>query len=145
MKLSDSDKEVFEPKLWYITELCYTGVELPPREHFKRCVRHGDIFISGRVDEPFSSYALVNSSGDNCPLLRSIATLPTHRDERHATTLLLEIEEFYRAQGRSAIILHCKVDNPAQILYFKAGYRVTAVLRGYYKPEGDGLEMRKAL
>jgi GNAT superfamily N-acetyltransferase len=141
MKLTAEQKEQFELRLWNITELCYNSVEVPTREFFKRCVRQGDVFLD------YNSYALVTADwGDErTPLLRSIATPPKCRGMGRASALLDEIAIFYRGQNCKEIVLHCKVDNPAQRLYFKKGYRVTAVLRGYYKPEGNGLEMRLVL
>jgi ribosomal protein S18 acetylase RimI-like enzyme len=144
MKLLDNEKLDKEPLLWEITEACYTGVEVPTREFFKLCVQKGDVFVRYE-DNEIASYALVNGGRSDCPLLRSIATKPKYRKHGHAWRLLTELSLYYQAAHCSQIILYCKVDNPAQCLYFKAGYRVTALLRGYYKPEGNGLEMRKTL
>ena len=146
MKLSDTEKMEQEPRLWEITAACYTGVQLPARLDFGRFLKHGDVFVRYDYDE-LASYALVTPGwGDDAtPLIRSIATYPQYRGEGHATVLLTEVADFYRVQDIRQIILHCKSDNPAQTLYFKAGYRVTAILRNYYRPEGDGLEMRKIL
>ena len=149
MKLSDTEKMEQEPRLWEITAACYTGVQLPARLDFGRFLKHGDVFVIYNCDDydELASYALVTPGwGDDAtPLIRSIATYPQYRGEGHATVLLTEVADFYRVQDIKRIILHCKSDNPAQTLYFKAGYRVTAILRNYYRPEGDGLEMRKIL
>ena len=146
MKLSDTEKMEQEPRLWEITAACYTGVQLPARLDFGRFLKHGDVFVTHEYDE-IASYALVTPGwGDDAtPLIRSIATEPKYRGNGHAGSLLNELASFYKVQDIRQIILHCKSDNPAQTLYFKAGYRVTAILRNYYRPEGDGLEMRKIL
>ena len=140
MKLSDDEKMKLEPRLWEITDACYDGVELPSRLFFRQCVASGDVFVGGTSPV---SYALVTPGwGDErCPLIRSIATLPAHRGLGEAERLLWELADFYRIQGAQQIVLHCKTDNPAQTLYFAMGYRVTAILRGYYKPEGNGLRV----
>jgi ribosomal protein S18 acetylase RimI-like enzyme len=152
MKLSDTEKMEQEPRLWEITAACYTGVQLPARLDFGRFLKHGDVFVIYNCNDygdygELVSYALVTPGwGDDAtPLIRSIATEPKSRGNGHAMSLLTEIAGFYRVQDIRQIILHCKSDNPAQTLYFKAGYRVTAILRNYYRPEGDGLEMRKIL
>jgi ribosomal protein S18 acetylase RimI-like enzyme len=139
MKLADEDKLYYLSSLWWVTEFCYSGVELPTREMFERLVKGGDIFLFGNA----VGYALVTPS--TVPLLVSIAVLPASQGVGIGKDLLREVSNYYRSQGRQQIVLHCKTDNPAQILYFKEGYRVTAYLRNYYKPEGDGLEMRKML
>jgi ribosomal protein S18 acetylase RimI-like enzyme len=147
MKLSDTEKMEQEPRLWEITAACYTGVQLPARLDFGRFLKHGDVFVRYEIYKIAASYALVTPGwGDDAtPLIRSIATEPNYRANGHAGSLLDELAGFYKAQDIRQIILHCKSDNPAQTLYFKAGYRVTAILRNYYRPEGDGLEMRKIL
>ena len=127
-------------RLWEITVACYKGVERPDRPTFERLMARGDVFV---YPNEAIGYALVTP--DTSPLLVSLAVMPVNRGCGFGKELLWEVSTYYRQQGRQEIILHCKPDNPAQILYFKEGYRVTAYLRNYYKPEGDGLEMRKIL
>ena len=144
MKLSEDGKWKDLARLWDITEACYTGVELPTREMFERIVKGGDVFIPDwAIGEEAVGYALVTP--DTSPLLVSLAVMPGSRGYGIGKELLQEIAAYYHSLGAREIVLHCKTDNPAQTLYFKEGYRVTAYLRNYYKPEGDGLEMRKVL
>jgi len=146
MKLSEDGKWKDLARLWDITEACYTGVELPTREMFERIVKGGDVFIcpgwTTSRPQPIG-YALITPNSS--PLLVSLAVMPVDRGYGVGKELLQEIAAYYRSWGAHEIVLHCKTDNPAQTLYFKEGYRVTAYLRNYYKPEGDGLEMRKML
>ena len=159
MKLTEEQKVQYLETLWDITLKCYSGVEVPEKSLFERCVKSGDVWVINNgyrllseSTNPFPTdyvvgYALVtpgNSEGIR-PVLRSISVLARWRGVGYGGGLLMALSRHYAREGCSQIILYCKVDNPAQILYFKAGYRVTAFLRGYYKPEGDGLEMRKNL
>jgi ribosomal protein S18 acetylase RimI-like enzyme len=147
-RLTEAEKESAESRLWEITEACYTGVEIPERGLFHRCVYQGDVFV---YEESLGGiltivgYALYNL-GTIDVLLRSIAVLPNWQGYGVGEKLLRYSASFYSKKDFKSLVLHCKVDNAnAQRLYLKMGWRVTAVLRGYYKPEGDGLEMRKAL
>ena len=146
MKLSEYEKIKYFDRLWEITETCYTGIECPDRMMFDRLMRQGVAFIwyYGTPDS-IQGYALVTPDPSWAPLLVSIAVMPSFQGVGVGKMILREVSNYYRSQGRQQIVLHCKTDNPAQILYFKEGYRVTAYLRNYYKPEGDGLEMRKML
>lgn len=145
MKLTDEQKAQYEPDLWKITESCYTGVEVPERELFRRCVKQGDVFVYF-FNHAIIGYALYTDKASYSALLRSVAVLPALQKDGVGESLLRESAEYYKGQDFRSITLHCKVDNAdAQRLYLKLGWRVTAVLRNYYKPEGDGLEMRKAL
>ena len=150
LRLQQEWKESNEQRLWEITQACYTGVELPERNLFHRCVRDGVVFIYQEdLGGTYTTvgYALyTNECADNSPLLRSIAVLPSFRGCGFGEKLLRYSAEYFKQKDYKSLVLHCKVDNAtAQRLYLKLGWRVTAVLRGYYKPEGDGLEMRKIL
>jgi ribosomal protein S18 acetylase RimI-like enzyme len=149
IKLHDTEKESAEPRLWKITEACYTGVEVPERELFRRSIKRGVVFIyRTSLGGTFTTvgYALYEDYGVDAVLLRSIVVLPVHRECGVGENLLRYSAEYFKQKDCRSLVLHCKVDNAnAQRLYLKMGWRVTAVLRGYYKPEGDGLEMRKAL
>ena len=144
MKLNDNQKQEYLERLWEITKACYTGVELPDQATFYRLVQDGDVWVD-IVGTP-RGYALATRDYvGGTPLLVSVAVMPSAQKNGIGIFLLSDMERDYKALGMRAILLHCKVDNPAQVLYFKTGYRVTAVLRDYYRPEGNGLEMRKTL
>ena len=149
MKLTKEQKDNSIGRLWEITEACYTGAELPELPFFKMCVDSGDVFVNTADEGRLVSYALVNTdwnSDSPRPLLRSIAVLRCHRGKGQASDLLEELANYYKTRDAKEIILHCKQDNvTAQRLYLSHGYLVTHVLRNYYAPEGDGLEMRKIL
>lgn len=149
MKLTKEQKDNSIDRLWEITRACYTGAELPELPFFKMCVDSGDVFVNAPSSGRFVGYALVNTdwnSDSPRPLLRSIAVLKWHRGFGHASALLEEIADYYKTHPAKEIVLHCKRDNvTAQRLYLSHGYLVTHVLRNYYAPEGDGLEMRKIL
>lgn len=135
-----------EHELWDITAACYTGVQVPDRHQFREAVIAGDVWIW--VDEGnIVGYAIVQEdwNGFQNPVLRSIAVLPKYQGKGIGRCLLSEVEGFYRNRPYDKIVLHVKFDNPAQCLYFKAGYRVTRILKDYYAPEGDGLEMELKL
>ena len=149
MKLTKEQKDNSIGFLWEITKMCYTGAELPEFSFFKLCVDNGDVFVNTADEGRLVGYALVNTNWDSDsprPLLRSIAVLKWQRGLGHASDLLEEIANYYKTRDAKEIILHCKQDNvTAQRLYLSHGYLVTHVLRNYYAPEGDGLEMRKIL
>lgn len=150
MKLTTAQKQDWLPRLWDITLKCYSGAELPLRSFFEECVMDGDVWTvhgGGELGTNYEivGYALCSGVYPTGPLLRSVAVLPEWRGQGLGGFLLKEIEKYFKTQSAVKIILHCKVDNPAQKLYFDAGYRVTARIRNYYAPEGDGLEMERIL
>ena len=142
MKLTDIGKNERMEELWKITKACYSGTELPTRSYFARCVQTGHVFIKTFCDKVVG-YALLQDEG--YMLLTSVAVLAPFRGQGRAGELMEECADWCKEAGYSRIILHCKVSNPAQKLYFDMGYRAKAVLKNYYAPEGDGLEMEKIL
>ena len=142
-RLTDDEKNIHYWQLWGLTQQSYSPVQLPQESLFRRTVSRGDVFaiIDG---DALVGYALVDAQ--ECPiLLRSIAVNPRYRSMGHGRALLDEVANYYRSHGWSRLLLHVMEHNPAQKLYFDAGWRVTKVLKGYYKPEGNGLEMEKVL
>src|SRR5271157_5149700 len=141
MRLTGEQKSELMDRLWEMTLQAYTGVEVPPRGVFETAVMMGDVFVWGS----FKIYGFAIVSTVSEPFLWSIVVGPRYRKQGIGGVLLVEIAQFYRSLGKKSIRLTCKVDNPSQRLYFTMGYRVTALLINYYRPEGDGLEMRKIL
>lgn len=151
MKLSNEQKSDWLPRIWEITRACYSGAEFPDASFFNRCVKDGDVWTVHGGGELGTNYEIVGYAlastdvySDGSPLLRSIAVMPEWRGQGLGRFLLDEINKYYAGRV-PRILLHTKIDNPAQKLYFDAGYRVRTRLKNYYAPEGDGLEMEKAL
>lgn len=151
MKLTTEQKTQWLPRLWEITQQCHTTTELPTRAFFEQCVYDGHVWTAhggGELDTKYEivGYVLCNDVYYNGPLLRNIVVMPEWRGQGLGMFLLKEIEKYFKDKGGvEALTLHCKVDNPAQKLYFDAGYRVVSRLADYYAPEGDGLKMEKIL
>lgn len=62
-----------------------------------------------------------------------------------ASELIKVCEREFQKRGRTEVVLEVHVENPAQLLYFRLGYRVTAFRRHYYKPHCHALTMTKKL
>lgn len=79
------------------------------------------------------------------PYVWSLATTLSHRGQGLAKSLLQEFERYYMQQGAARAWLHVRTENPAQKLYFDAGYRVTSFAPNVYGMNEHGLVMRKTL
>lgn len=84
---------------------------------------------------------LLSEISENQPYIWSVATLTSHRGRGIATKLIKEFEKHYASEGHTKAWLHVRVNNPAQKIYFDAGYRVASFERNLYITE-DGLTMR---
>lgn len=136
-----------------INNLSYSGIQSPKASILLNAYNQGDVYITyndsrilaGFVDD-IVGFAIVIDYMDNFePLLWSIAVHPSYRGQGFATSMLMEVEKDSRALGARTIRLTVHLDNPAQKLYFDAGYRVVNVARNHYLNEGDGLVMKKIL
>lgn len=70
---------------------------------------------------------------------------PKARGKGVATKLITMYETAAKKRGLSEIKLEVHTENPAQLLYFKLGYRVTAFRRHYYKLHRHALTMTKKI
>jgi ribosomal protein S18 acetylase RimI-like enzyme len=129
--------------LWNISKASFDGVDSPPPTMFAARYYEQDVWIQAWGDFVVG-YAIVERRLGE-PYIWSIAVDEKYRHRGIASAILKELEGYYRSKGFQGIALAVKVDNPAQKLYFDAGYRVIKVLADYYQPEGDGLLMRRVL
>lgn len=111
------------------------------REQFDK----GTVFVSylsgGRR---LAGYAIVTEKNAQ-PYVWEIAVASLYRGQGYGAALLGEIEVWARENEKREITLNCLTENPAQKLYFDAGYRVTKVLLGYYGAGRNGIVMRRNL
>lgn len=126
-----------------ISDESFAGQERPPRGILRSHFEADDVFIR-TMSNQIVAFAFVTERF-GAPYIWSIAVTPQYRGAGLGSVLLQEIAQRYQGEGRGSICLTCKVDNPAQKLYFDMGYRVERVAQKYYGPEGDGLFFRKIL
>lgn len=135
--------EVVFNRLVHITDKSFDGVQLPPSRILYNRFEFGDVYVS-RLAGIILGYAIVVEK-DGAPYIFIIAVDPHYRGQSVGTQLLEAIRKDASIHRKDFIELAVKPDNPAQKLYFDAGYRVRAVARGFYGEEGDGLLMRRDL
>ena len=70
---------------------------------------------------------------------------PEHRGHGVASKLVIAAEDEYRKRKFAEMRLEVEQNNPAQTLYFKMGYRVTSVRKGWYEDGTTCLYMIKKL
>lgn len=135
-----------------ISDLCYKGVERPPRTTMEQMCSISDIFLAkemlpqdpdgGNPHEVIIGFAIVQAAG--YPYIWSIAVDPAFQGRGVGGNILREIIKKYTLEKQPHISLTVRADNPAQKLYFDYGFRVRLVEKNYYE-EMDGLNMRKFL
>ena len=143
--LSDNEKkdEAVFNRLVQITDESFEGVQCPPTRILYNRYEFGDVYVS-RLTGIILGFAIVVEK-NGCPYIFIIAVDSHYRGQSIGTQLLEAIRQTETMRRKDFIELAVKPDNPAQKLYFDAGYRVRAVARGFYGDEGDGLLMRRDL
>lgn len=120
-----------------LSDASFEGVQRPPESVLRTAYLNGDVFVK-QWDSYLVSFALVTER-NSLPFLWSLAVDRMYRGQGVGSQVLEVIRGHYA--DRPSIELTCNVDNPAQMLYFRNGYKVTSVLKKYYGQE-DGLLMR---
>ena len=133
------------PAVLAIEEACFQSPW--GRDGFLAALERSDIAAyvycpAGRV----LAYFLVEFEGSEARLIN----LAVHRDQRRrgtATECLRHAERLARRRKAQRISLEVEESNlPAQLLYRKAGYRATRILRNFYPDTNeDGYRMVRAL
>lgn len=88
---------------------------------------------------------LLSTVSKGQPYIWEIATAFAYRGGGVASSLMQEFEKHYKELGYQRPWLNVKVENPAQTLYFKQGYRVVEHTKHMYGIGEHGLVMRKSL
>lgn len=134
-----------------ISDLSFTGVDRCPTDLLReRFYDHAsDVFVieertMNREVFWLDGFAMVMERGGS-PYLWNFAVHPDARGNGLGSGLLNEVVRFYEEQQATRIELTCKVDNPAQKLYFDHGFRAVRVEPKYYLGDGAGLVMRRTL
>lgn len=144
MKLEIKTEEDFN-QIYAISDESFSGVEQPPHGVLRNRFYNEDVFVlRDQIDFSIYAFAIVTQR-DGHPYLWTIAVMPRYRGVGEGADLLEEIILYYAQAGYDEIALTCKIDNPAQKLYFDFGFRVEKVMQRYYGAEGNGLYMRRDL
>lgn len=86
---------------------------------------------------------LISEISEDEPYIWSVSTRTTHRGRGYAGRLIKEFEKHFSGSSYKRLWLHCRVDNPAQKLYFDLGYRVSAFEPNIYDVGKHGIAMEK--
>lgn len=126
-----------------LSDASFEGPERPPHDVLKHAYLNSDVFVK-EFGGNLVGFAIVVMRGDE-PYLWSIAVDKMYRNCGVGAQILAAIESHYTNERKNFIDLTCRVDNSAQMLYFRNGYRVTGVAKNFYEAGGDGLMMRLEL
>jgi ribosomal-protein-alanine N-acetyltransferase len=98
----------------------------------------------GVYDNQIVGYVLVEleDSGTTGHVV-SLCVDPAYRQQGFGKLLMDEVETFLQKEGVKKVRLEVQVDNPAQVLYFKLGYRVTGIKHRYYSNGTSAISMVK--
>ena len=99
----------------------------------------------GVYDNKIVGYVLVEIEKLSTGHVVSLCVDPAYRQQGFGKLLMDEAEASLQKVGVRKMRLEVQVDNPAQMLYFKLGYRVIGVKNNYYSNGTTGVSMVKPL
>lgn len=88
---------------------------------------------------------LVSEISEDAPYIWSVSTRIAQRGKGYAGRLIKEFEKHFAGSSYKRMWLHCRVDNPAQKLYFDLGYRVCYFEPNIYAAGKHGIAMEKRI
>lgn len=127
-----------------LEKLCFTRPFRWSKKDFVAALKDCDV-VSGVYGNKIVGYVLGEVEGHDTGHIVSLTVDPVNQGVGFGRTLMEETEAYYRKQGVKRIKLEVHVDNPAQVLYFKLGYRVTGVKPRYYSNGSSAIAMVKSL
>jgi len=130
------------PTLYRLEELCFSRSLLWTKKDFPGALKKSDVYLA-REKGVIVGFLLAEEQHKE-GYIATIDVHPDHRGKGIATLLIKEVEKDYKKKYKE-MKLHVNVDNQAQTLYFKLGYRVKAVKEHYYADKTSALKMVKKL
>lgn len=147
LTIRDSFEDGELPVLYQIEVECFTKEFRWMETVFKRALtsarKNGFVwvaYIGGRV----AGYLLAGEEGGKASI-ETVNIPKVHRRKGIASKLIAVCERKMKERGYKEIKLEVHVENPAQIVYFNLGYRVSGFKRNYYKIKEHAISMSKKL
>jgi len=131
------------PRLYEIEKTCFTRCFRWSKEDFVTALKTDDIWIA-EYGGQIAGFIIGEVEG-NIGHVVTVDVDPSFRRRGFGEALMGAAENHYRKKGIKKMSLEVHVDNPAQILYFKLGYRVAGVREKYYANGSMGITMVKPL
>jgi len=136
------------PRLYEIETACFPEVMRWEQEKFNNALLQSDVWVADLYDHPSPKEVtgfLVSKIKQHMGYIMSVDIAPDHRRKGIGAKLMYAAEDHYKTLGLKKIFLEVAVDNPAQTLYFKLGYRVTGFRSKYYDDGSSCLVMTKSI
>jgi len=130
-------------RMYELEKLGFSRIFRWSKKDFVSAIKDCDV-IAGVYENEIMGYVLGEVHGDTGHIV-SLVVDPAYQGRGFGRILLEEVEKFYATKDLKKIRLEVHIDNPAQMLYFKAGYRVAGFKPKYYSNGSPAIAMSKSL
>jgi ribosomal-protein-alanine N-acetyltransferase len=130
-------------RLYEIEKICFSRVFRWSKEDLVDALKTMDVWI-GEDEGQIVGYTVCDVE-DGVVHIVTLEIAPEFRRKGFGEALMGAAETYYLKKGIKKMKLEVHTDNPAQILYFKLGYRVVGVQEGYYSNGSMAIVMTKTL
>ena len=131
-------------RLYEIEKACFTRIFRWNKEDLVDALKTNDVWVL-EGDNQIAGFLIGEVDKANIGHIVTVDVDLMFRRRGFAEALMGAAEDYYRKEGIKKVSLEVHVDNPAQLLYFKLGYRVAGVKEGYYANGSMGITMEKQL
>ena len=129
-------------KLYAVEQACFIKDARWSRRDFMKELRLRDLWLAlDGQSGPMMGFLMATPRGH----VTTVDVLPRYQGQGAGTALLRAAEEHWAASGVRLARLQVRQNNPAQVLYFRLGWRVTRVRRNYTRDGSTSLVMTKEL
>ena len=133
------------PRLYEIEKICFPPSFRWSKPDFVEALKKDDIWVAWDEEKIVGFFIGEMLKKETVGHVITIDVDPEFRRRGIGEALLNAAETHYYKEGIRRMELEVHVDNPAQVLYFKTGYRVFGVKKGYYANGSMGISMAKTL
>lgn len=135
------------PALYEIEKECFTRDFRWNKTEFTSQLIKCDVWVMDSVDKTSSELAgfLVAKIDRGVGYILTVEVPNKHRGQGIGTLLVEACEKTYKRRGFKQVRLEVFTENPAQIMYFKLGYRVNGFKKDYYEKGKSAILMVKTL
>jgi ribosomal protein S18 acetylase RimI-like enzyme len=149
--LYEMEKECFKPpfrwsKTEFTSQLNRNNVWIIEDEFVENIITprsFGSIQTTQRLNRIVGFLIAKVFRGKACIL--TVEVPENYRGRGYATRLITACEQYYEMRGIKTLRLEVYTENPAQLMYFKLGYRITGFEKDWYDKGKSAVIMTKTL
>ena len=144
MKIRKNFSQEEIPLLYEIEKTCFASLFRWSKSEFTHELNKNDVWVADDDKGQIIGF-LISKIERNQGYILTLEVKPEQRGQGVGAALVRRCEQAYYERGYKTIRLEVYTNNPAQMMYFKQGYRVHGFKKDYYALGHSAVSMSKNL